>query len=249
METCCNERSKYGTFVSRIAWISSSERSDGYRYSSRVRATRSVTARTSGTIEPAPSSSGRSLPYEARSWAMRMISSAASSSTSPRIEAMSRERCGPRKLGMAQNPHERSHPSAIFTYAHGEVERGRGRFNRSRLGTGGPAVTESGLRPSVTGTPNPATWSTSGSASASSDPYRSAIQPVTTRRAPLLRRSSRAKIVSIDSLRASSMKAQVFTTTRSAPSGSSVATMPSASSVPISFSESTWFLGQPRVST
>ncbi|MEY2775900.1 MAG: hypothetical protein RL218_1125 [Actinomycetota bacterium] len=32
---------------------------------------------------------------------------------------MSRLRCGPRKDGIAQNPHVRSHPSAIFTYAHG----------------------------------------------------------------------------------------------------------------------------------
>jgi hypothetical protein len=55
--------------------------------------------------------------------------------------------------------------------------------------------------------------------------------------------------VSIDSLRASSMNAQVFTTTRSAAEGSSVGAMPSASSVPISLSESTWFLGQPSVST
>lgn len=51
------------------------------------------------------------------------------------------------------------------------------------------------------------------------------------------------------SLRASSMKAQVFTTTRSALPGSSVGVMPSASSVPMSLSLSTWFLGQPKVST
>ena len=30
---------------------------------------------------------------------------------------MSRLRCGPRKLGIAQNPHDRSHPSAIFAGA------------------------------------------------------------------------------------------------------------------------------------
>jgi hypothetical protein len=45
------------------------------------------------------------------------------------------------------------------------------------------------------------------------------------------------------------MNAQVLTTTRSAADGSSVAVMPSASSVPMSLSLSTWFLGQPKVST
>ena len=53
--------------------------------------------------------------------------------------------------------------------------------------------------------------------------------------------------MSIDSWRASSMKAQVLTTTRSASSGSSVAAKPSATSGPTSLSESTWFLGHPRV--
>ena len=106
-----------------------------------------------------------------------------------------------------------------------------------------------GLAANVTGTPNPATWSTSGRASASSPPYRSAMQPVTTRRAPSRRLSSRAKMVSMLSRRASSMKAQVFTTTRSAAAGSSVAVMPSASSVPMILSLSTWFFGQPKVST
>jgi hypothetical protein len=60
-----------------------------------------------------------------------------------------RLRCGPRNDGMAQNPHVRSHPSAIFTYAHGALDRGRGRLSRSRLGTGRrPALTDSD-----TGTP------------------------------------------------------------------------------------------------
>ena len=56
-------------------------------------------------------------------------------------------------------------------------------------------------------------------------------------------------MVSIDSSRAASMKAQVLTTTRSASSGRSAADIPSATSVPASLSESTWFLGQPRVSS
>ena len=50
------------------------------------------------------------------------------------------------------------------------------------------------------------------------------------------------------SWRASSMKAQVLTTTTSAFAGSSVATRPWATSVPAIFSESTWFFGQPSVS-
>jgi hypothetical protein len=41
----------------------------------------------------------------------------------------------------------------------------------------------------------------------------------------------------------------VLTTTRSAVSTSSVGAIPSASSVPINLSLSTWFFGQPKVST
>ena len=92
-----------------------------------------------------------------------------------RIDATSRLRCGPRNVGMAQNPHERSQPSAIFTYAHGAVDRGRGRLSRSSVGTRrvGPGSVMSGVGSTPrasTGTPKPATWSTSGSASASSSP-------------------------------------------------------------------------------
>ena len=68
---------------------------------------------------------------------------------------------------MAQNPHDRSQPSAIFTYAHGAVAGGRGRFSRSKLGK---APAGPGLRPNVTGTPKPATRSTDGSASLTSVP-------------------------------------------------------------------------------
>ena len=56
-------------------------------------------------------------------------------------------------------------------------------------------------------------------------------------------------MVSIDSRRASSMNAHVFTTTKSASDASSVGVMPSASNVPMSLSLSTWFFGQPKVST
>ncbi len=65
------------------------------------------------------------------------------------------------------------------------------------------------------------------------------MQPVTTRRAPGARASARARMVSMDSVRAASMKAQVFTTTKSACSGASAGDIPSASSVPVSLSEST----------
>ena len=57
--------------------------------------------------------------------------------------------------------------------------------------------------------------------SASSAPERSARHPVATSCAPSLRAAASARIVSIDSSRAASMKAQVFTTTRSASPGPS----------------------------
>src|SRR5689334_10858409 len=75
------------------------------------------------------------------------------------------------------------------------------------------------------------------------------MHPVTTRRAPGRRASPSASTVSIDSWRAASMKAHVLTTTTSASSGPAAGTSPSASIVPVSLSESTWFFGQPRVST
>src|SRR5438067_40597 len=75
------------------------------------------------------------------------------------------------------------------------------------------------------------------------------MQPVTTRRAPGRRSSLNERTVSIDSSRAASMNAHVFTTTTSASEGSSAATSPSATSVPTSLSESTLFFGHPRVST
>ena len=74
------------------------------------------------------------------------------------------------------------------------------------------------------------------------------MQPVTTRRAPWRRASDRASTVSTDSCRAASMKAHVFTTTRSARSGVPAGSYPSATSFPTSLSESTWFFGQPNVS-
>jgi len=75
------------------------------------------------------------------------------------------------------------------------------------------------------------------------------MQPVMTTREPSARASLRASTVSMDSWRASSMKAQVLTTTRSASSAAPAGTRPSASIVPVNLSESTWFFGQPSVST
>ena len=156
------------------------------------------------------------------------------------IELIDLLRCGPLKDGMEQYPHALSQPSAILRYAHGFPEAGRGRFKRSNSGTSAFLVKE-------TGTPKPATWSTSGSESCISFPYLSAMQPVTTILLSSFRSSAIFKIVSIDSSRASSTKAQVLTTIRSASFKSSVDFIPSANNVPAIFSESTSFFGQPRV--
>ena len=167
-DTCCSERSKYGH-------AGGEHRVDEPRRELGRVEVEQPHPRARGRPPPPPA--GRSpwcpRPGRARSWrgpgrparspARR---SAASSSTSARICSIDRERCGPRKLGMAQKPHALSQPSATFTYAHGAAAGGRGRFSRSKLGSGG----RPGLRPRVTGTPKPATASTSGSASASSAP-------------------------------------------------------------------------------
>src|SRR3954464_3490128 len=75
------------------------------------------------------------------------------------------------------------------------------------------------------------------------------MQPVATSRAPSLRAAPRARRVSIDSSRAASMKAHVFTTTTSASAAASAGVRPSARSCATILSESTAFLGQPSVST
>ena len=234
-----------------ISSISSSVSSEGYRYSSRTRVDHALRpARTSGTIERSPRRRrGRRPPGPVRPGRSRGHPTGRPRRGSTRSIATL---CGPRNDGMAQNPQALSQPSATFTYAHGRATRGRGRLSRSSDGTGSSVADSDrppGLAPSVTGTPNPATESTSGSASASSAPYRSAMQPVTTSSRPSARTSSRARIVAIDSSRASSTNAQVLTTTRSASSADAGSDQPSASIVPVSLSESTWFLGQPRVST
>ena len=129
---------------------------------------------------------------------------------------------------MAQKPQRRSHPSATLTYAHGasdggtgqvqEVERRRRRqvgahhrvrpvgAARRRRQRDGHAEARPPGRPRA------------GRRRARS-PWRSARHPVTTRRAPSWRAAASSRMVSIDSWRAASMKAQVLTTTRSASLG------------------------------
>src|SRR5215510_4215811 len=75
------------------------------------------------------------------------------------------------------------------------------------------------------------------------------MQPVTNSSAPVALRSARSRVTSTDPRRAPSLKEQVLTTTRSASSGAPAGTSPPASIVPVSLSVSTWFFGQPRVST
>ena len=145
-----------------------------------------------------------------------------SARTSVSIDSIVRDRCLPRNDGMAQNAHARSQPSATFTYAHGAVGAGRGSSSRSRTPTGlrrGDDITTSAIAPSPA---NPTTASASGNAAASSSPYRSAMHPVTTSLAPARFVSASASATSIDSWRAASMNAHVFTTTRSASDASEV---------------------------
>ena len=69
-----------------------------------------------GTVRPVD----RSNANEDRSWATsttsaRVPAEAPSWSTSSRMDATDRDRCLPRKEGMAQKPQLRSQPSATFT--------------------------------------------------------------------------------------------------------------------------------------
>src|SRR5260221_38270 len=75
------------------------------------------------------------------------------------------------------------------------------------------------------------------------------MQPVTTSREPIARASSMARIASIDSLRASSMNAHVFTTTTSASAGAGAPTRPAPGAPPGGLSLSPRVFGDPRGST
>ena len=136
-----------------------------------------------GSVRPVD----RSRANEERSWATSTTSANVPSdppswSTSARIDSVERERCLPRKEGMAQNPQLRSQPSATLIYDHGADECGRGRLRRSKSGM---VAAGAGLEPKVTGVlpdggfdgaearsdaPKGATRSISGRASASSSP-------------------------------------------------------------------------------
>ena len=141
-----------------------------------MRSIRGCVPPSSRTSTASPSAARRrSCPQLARSWAMRTISFAPPSTSaraSVRISFVERDRWSPRNVGIAQNPQRRSQPSAIFTYAHGAFDAGRGRLSKSNAGVGRlrSATGVEGTICSVRLSPNPATRSTSGSASASSSP-------------------------------------------------------------------------------
>ena len=90
---------------------------------------------------------------------------------------------------------------------------GRGRLEGRSSGRR-PALAPAGAR--MTGTPKPGDPVDFGQSAASSSPYRSAMQPVTTSLAPSFLEAASSSTVPIDSSRAACMKAQVLTTTRSA---------------------------------
>src|SRR5262245_9190016 len=77
------------------------------------------------------------------------------------------------------------------------------------------------------------------------------MHPVTTSRRPSRAALTRAdsRMASIDSSLAGPMKAHVFTTRTSAASGSSTISCPARVRTPSMTSVSTWFFGQPRVTT
>src|SRR5688572_8788649 len=91
--------------------------------------------------------------------------------------------------------------------------------------------------------------STSGNSLRISSPYRCVRHPVTmsARQAPSFLSLASSRIVLIDSSRARSMNAHVLTIKHSASSAVSTSGNPACVSIPSISSESTWFLGQPRV--
>ena len=114
--------------MSRTAPTSSSVRADGYRYKRRTRSTRGVSEADQGDDRGrplGPSGPGRAVAavggqilghqdHLADGPAIGLRRLRQASDLIDDREA-GRERCGPRKLGMAQKPHARSQPSAIFT--------------------------------------------------------------------------------------------------------------------------------------
>ena len=149
--TCCSERSKYGTPVAQMASI----RRVGQVARVEVEQPDPVGALGDGLDErhdrPGAELVGRSLPYDARSWATSTISRAPSWSTSARIDVdvaaalRAAERSGWRRTRRPGRSPRRSsrRPTARSTG-------GRGRLSRSSIGTARPRTGISlrlGLRP------------------------------------------------------------------------------------------------------
>ena len=128
--------------------------------------------------------------------------------------------CLPRSLGIIQNEHLRSQPSAILKYAvPGGVVSTLPQPER-----GFPAVVPDTSSASLSSLPGSMKASTSGMACSSSEPYRAGRHPMTTRdlHAPSCLYLARSSIVSTDSSTALCKKAQVFTSIKVASSGDAV---------------------------
>ena len=139
------------------------------------------------------------------------------------------------------------------------VTRIRPESSRARAGAGlntlrcSPSrpTSRSAVRATSSRENTPITASTPGSSSNSFSFCRSARQPatITPRVLPAFLRSSISLTAAYDSAREASMKAHVFTTTRSDPVGSPTSCQPSSRRRPSIRSVSTRFLGQPRLTT
>ena len=128
-DTCCSDRSKYGTPVAQIASLQPvgqvgrvqvqqahpvDARARPPRRAGRWRARRGLgRARSS----PGPARRARSPARRARRPRRGCRRSSASAAC-------------PGSVGMAQKPHARSQPSATFTYAHGAAASGRGKVQQ-----------------------------------------------------------------------------------------------------------------------
>ena len=164
--TCCRERSKYGTPDPQI---------DVDQLVGEVARVEVQQAHPVGPARPTPARAARSPrrrgrrggPCRTRRGPGRRGRSPRRRARRPRRGSRRRRRlrCGPRNDGMAQNPHERSQPSAILTYAHGAGRLRPGQVEQVELGTGGDADRDQLTRAgsgrcgpaSPKPTPNPAT--------------------------------------------------------------------------------------------
>ena len=250
--TCCSERSKYGTPVAQMASI---ERV-GQVARVEVQQAHPVDARGHGLDErrrwprrrarrAGPCRTTRGPGRRARSRGRRAASTSVEDRRRRRGCAAGRGTTGWRRTRTCGRSPRRSSRTPT-----GASTGGRGRLSRSSVGTGVALTGIScrvGAAHAVDRHAEAGDLVDLGQGGGQLVAVALGHAAVTTRRAPGRRCSSRARIVSIDSWRAASMKAQVLTTTRSAAAGSSVGCIPSASSVPTSLSESTWFFGQPSL--